>query len=60
MVRAKDLRRAQMLAAEAVRLCEAGGESLAAAHLQHGLDMLTGAASAALREERSPWGSEEP
>lgn len=63
MQRADPLARAQHLAAEAVELCAALGHSVAAAHIQLGLDLISTDPSAArhLREERSPWGaSEEP
>ena len=50
------VKRARALTAEAIALCEAAGETVAAAHLQLGLDKLGSAARLTrLREERSPW-----
>jgi len=47
--------RARALTVEAISLCEEAGETVAAAHLQLGLDRMGSKGGNRLREERSPW-----
>jgi hypothetical protein len=56
----QDLERAKELAAEAVALCDRLGQSIAAAHIQLGLDLIKRQTPhlLSLREERAPWESE--
>jgi hypothetical protein len=49
------VKRARALTIEAISLCEEAGETVAAAHLQLGLDRIGSKGGNRLREERSPW-----
>jgi hypothetical protein len=49
------VKRARALTAEAISPCEEAGETVAAAHLQLGLDRIGSKGGSRLREERSPW-----